>query len=136
VKQISLVACVMFVGLIPIFASCESNKPESPAIKTSAAVAVPSTETALMAAAGSPGQAANDAAVAQYKQGKLQAAVAGFQKAAKADPKSAEAQYNLGLSFDQMEKHDEAAAAFKEATALAPENPIIKNSAIAKKHTS
>jgi Flp pilus assembly protein TadD len=136
VKQISLVACVMLVGLIPIFASCELNKPESPAVKTSAGAAAPSTETALMAAAGSPGQAANDEAVAQYKQGKLQAAVEGFRKAAKADPKSAEAQYNLGLSFDQMEKHDEAAAAFKQATVLAPENSIIKNSAIAKKHTS
>lgn len=135
-KQISVVACVMFAGLIPVLASCESNKPESPAVKTSAGAAVPATETALMAAAGSPGQAANDEAVSQYKKGKMEAAIEGFQKAAKADPKSAEAQYNLGLSFDQMGKHDEAAAAFKQATALAPDNPIITNSAIAKKHTS
>jgi Flp pilus assembly protein TadD len=119
-----------------MFASCESNKPESPAVKTSAAVAAPSTETALMAAAGSPGQAANAEAVSQYQQGKIEAAITGFQKAAKADPKSAEVQYNLGLSFDRMGKHDEAAAAFKQATALAPTNPAIKDSAIAKKHTS
>ena len=135
-KQISVVACVMLVGLIPIFASCESNKPETPAVKSSGAATGPATETALMAAAGSPGQAANDEAVSQYKQGKMEAAILGFQTAAKADPKSAEAQYNLGLSFDQMGKHDEAAAAFKQAIALSPTNPAIKDSAIAKKHTS
>jgi Flp pilus assembly protein TadD len=89
-----------------------------------------------MAAADSPGQAANDTAVSQYKEGKIEAAIEGFQKAAKADPKSAEAQYNLGLSFDQIGKHDEAAAAFKQAIALSPTNPAIKDSAIAKKHTS
>jgi Flp pilus assembly protein TadD len=105
-------------------------------VKTSGAAKVPATETALMAAAGSPGQAANDEAVSQYKQGKMEAAIKGFQEAAKADPKSAEAQYNLGLSFDQMGKHDEAAAAFKQAIALSSTNPAIKDSAIAKKHTS
>jgi Flp pilus assembly protein TadD len=89
-----------------------------------------------MAAAGSPGQADNGQAVSQYQQGKVEAAIEGFQKAAKADPKSAEAQYNLGLSFDQMGKHDEAAAAFKQATALSPTNPTIKDLAIVKKHTS
>jgi Flp pilus assembly protein TadD len=136
VKQVSVIVSVMLAGLIPIFASCESNKPESPAVKTSAPAAVPATETALMAAAGSPGQAANDEGISQYKKGKMEAAIEGFQKAAKADPKSAEAQYNLGLSFDQMGKHDEAAVAFKQATALAPTNLIIKDSAIAKKHTS
>lgn len=135
-KQISVVACVMLVGIIPIFAACESNKPESPAVKTNTAVAAPATETALMAAAGSPGRAANDEAVSQYQQGKIEAAITGFQKAAKADPKSAEVQYNLGLSFDRMGKPDEAAAAFKQATALSPTNPAIKDSAIAKKHTS
>lgn len=135
-KQVSVVACVMLAGLIPILASCDSNKPANPAVKTSAAEAVPAPETALMAAAGSPGQADNDEAVSQYKQGKMEAAIEGFQKAVKADPKSAEAQYNLGLSFDQMGKHDQATAAFKQAIALSPTNPTIKDSAIVKKHTS
>lgn len=135
-KQVSVIGCVMLAGIIPILASCESNKPEIPAVKTNGAATAPTTETALMAIAGSPGQAANDEGVSQYKKGKLEAAVEGFQKAAKADPKSAEAQYNLGLSFDQMEKHAEAAAAFKQAIALAPTNPTIKDSAIAKKHKS
>ena len=135
-KRISVIACVMLGGLIPMFASCESNKPESPAVKTSAVAAGPTTETPLMAATGSPGRAANDEAVSQYKQGKIEAAIKGFQQAAKADPKSAEAQYNLGLSFDQMGKHPEATAAFKQALALSPTNPAIKDSAMAKNHTS
>lgn len=128
-KQVSLVVSVMLAGLIPILASCDSNKPAIPAAKTSAAEAVPAPETALMAAAGSPGRADNDEAVSQYKQGKMDAAIEGFQKAVKADPKSTEANYNLGLSFDKMGKH-------AEATALFPTNPAIKDSAIVKKHTS
>lgn len=135
-KQVSLVVSVMLAGLIPILASCDSNKPSIPAAKTSAAEAVPASETALMATADSPGRADNDEAVTQYKQGKMDAAIEGFQKAVKADPKSAEAQYNLGLSFDKMGKHDQATAAFKLAAALSPTNPAIKDSAIVKKHTS
>jgi len=146
VKQVSVVVSVMFAGFIPILASCDSNKPdkpEIPAAQTKAieavprvAEAVPGTETALLAAAGSPGQADNDEAVSQYQEGKMELAIEGFQKAVKADPKSAEAQYNLGLSFNKMGKHDEATEAFNQATALSPTNPAIKDSAILKKHTS
>jgi len=57
-----------------------------------------------------------------------------YLEAIKSDPKSAEAQYNLGLSFDKMGKHDEASAAFKQAVALAPVNPAIKDSPTLKKH--
>jgi Flp pilus assembly protein TadD len=87
-----------------------------------------------MSAVGSPGRADNDEGVSQYKQGNMDGATDRFQKAIKSDPKSAEAQYNLGLSFDKMGKHDEATAAFKQAVALAPANPAIKDSAILKKH--
>lgn len=135
-KQISLIVSVVLAGLIPILASCDSKKPEVPAAKTGAAEAVPAPETALMATADSPGRADNDAAVSQFKEGKLEAAIEGFQKAVTADPKSAEAQYNLGLSFDKMGKHDQATAAFKQAIALSPTNPVIRDSAIVKKHTS
>ena len=136
-KQVSLVASLILAGLIPILISCDSNKPViPPAAKTGAADAVPAAETALMATADSPGRADNDEAVSQYKQGKMEAAIEGFQKAVKADPKSAEAQYNLGLSFDKMGKHDQATAAFKQAAALSPTNPAIKDSAIVKKHMS
>ena len=135
-KQVSLVVSVLLAGLIPILVSCDSNKTVVPAAKTGAAEAVPAPETALMATADSLGRADNDEAVSQYKQGKMDAAIEGFQKAVKADPKSAEAQYNLGLSFDRMGKHDQATAAFKQATALSPTNPAIKDSAIVKKRTS
>ncbi|MDH4080330.1 MAG: tetratricopeptide repeat protein [Nitrospira sp.] len=135
-KQISMVLIVLLAGFVPILASCDGNKPAIPTAQTKAAEAVPEPETALMAAADSPGQADNNEAVSQYQQGKIEVAIEGFQKAIKADPKSAEAQYNLGLSFDRMGKHDEAKEAFKEATALSPTNPAIKESAILKKHTS
>jgi len=135
-KQISIVLSVLLLGFVPILVSCDGNKPAIPAAQTKAAEAVPEPEAALMAAADSPGQAENDEAVSQYQQGKIEAAIEGFQKAIKADPKSAEAQYNLGLSFDKMGKHDEAKAAFSEATALSPTNPAINDSAILKKHTS
>lgn len=135
-KQVSFVVSVMLAGFIPILASCDSNKPAIPAAKTGTAAAVPEQETALMAAAASPGRADNDEGVTQYKQGKMDAAVEWFQKAVKADPKSAEANYNLGLSFDKMGKHAEATAAFKQAAALSPTNPAIKDSAMVKKHTS
>ena len=137
-KQMPMVLSMLLIGFLPILVSCDDNKPAVPAAQAKAeeAIAVPVPETVLMAAAGSPGQADNDEAVSQYQQGKIEAAIEGFQKAIKADPKSAEAQYNLGLSFDRVGKHDEAKAAFGEATALSPTNPAITDSAILKKHTS
>lgn len=135
-KQMSLALGLILTGLLSTVVSCDSTKPVGPAAKTGTAAAVPEQETALMAAAASPGRADNDEAVSQYKLGKMDAAIEGFQKAVKADPKSAEAQYNLGLSFDKTGKHDQATAAFKQAAALAPTNPAIKDSAIVKKHTS
>jgi Flp pilus assembly protein TadD len=135
-KQVSLAMSLILIGLMSTVVSCDSSKPVVPAVKTGAAEAVPAPETALMAAAGSPGRADNDEGVAQYKQGKMDAAIEWFQKAVKADPKSAEANYNLGLSFDKTGKHAEATAAFKQAAALSPTNPAIKDSAIVKKHLS
>jgi Flp pilus assembly protein TadD len=140
VKQVSLALSVILAGLAITAVSCDSDKPFSSAAKTApvatgpAATAPVSDEAALMSAIGSPGQADNDEGVSQYKQGHMDVATDRFQKAIKSDPKSAEAQYNLGLSFDKMGKHDEATAAFKQAIALAPANPAIKDSAILKKH--
>ena len=112
-KQVSLVLSLIMAGLIPTLVSCDSDKPAGPAAKTAAGATAPMPEAALMAAAGSAGRADNDEGVTQYKQGKMDAAIEWFQKAVKADPKSAEANYNLGLSFDKIGKHDEATAAFK-----------------------
>ena len=134
VKQVSLVLTVILAGLAITVVSCDSKKPNEIAEKTGTAASAPVSDGALMSAAGSPGQADNDEGVSQYKQGHMDVATDRFQKALKSDPKSAEAQYNLGLSFDKMGKHDEATAAFKQAVVLAPENPAIKDSPIVKKH--
>ena len=140
-KQVSLAMSVMLAGLAITVVSCDSEKPFGSAAKTgpaatppTATAPAPASDGALMSAAGSPGQADNDEGVNQYKQGHMDVATDRFQKAVKSDPKSAEAQYNLGLSFDKMGKHDEATAAFKQAVALAPANSAIKDSAILKKH--
>lgn len=138
-KQVSLALSVILAGLAITVVSCDSEKPFGSASKTDPAATVPAVTApvsaeALMSAVGSPGQADNDEGVSQYKQGNMDVATDRFQKAIKSDPKSAEAQYNLGLSFDKMGKHDEATAAFKQAVALAPENPAIKDSPTLKKH--
>ena len=134
VKQVSVALSVILVGLAITVVACDSKKPTELAAKTGTAATAPVSDEALMSAVGSPGQADNDEGVSQYKQGHIDAATDRFQKALKSDPKSAEAQYNLGLSFDKMGKHDDATAAFKQAVALAPENPAIKDSATLKKH--
>jgi Flp pilus assembly protein TadD len=87
-----------------------------------------------MSAAGSPGRADNDEGVTHYKQGHWDVATEWFNKAIKADPKLAEAHYNLALALDKTGKHTEATAAFKKALELAPTNPAIKDSPILKKH--
>ncbi|HMF85434.1 MAG TPA: tetratricopeptide repeat protein [Nitrospiraceae bacterium] len=135
-KQVSLALSVILAGLAITVVSCDSEKPFGSAAKTGPAVTAPApvSDGALMSAVGSLGQADNDEGVSQYKQGHMDVATDRFQKALKSDPKSAEAQYNLGLSFDKMGKHDEATAAFKQAVALAPANPAIKDSPTLKKH--
>ena len=133
-KQVSLALSVILAGLAITVVSCDSEKPYAPAAKTGTAETAPVSDGALISAVGSPGQADNDEGVSQYKQGNMDVAIDRFQKALKSDPKSAEAQYNLGLSFDKMGKHDEATAAFKQAIALAPANPAIKDSPTLKKH--
>ena len=137
-KQVSLALSVILAGLAITVVSCDSEKPFGSAAKTGPAATATApgsaSDGALMSAVGSPGQADNDEGVSQYKQGHMDVATDRFQKAVKSDPKSAEAQYNLGLSFDKMGKHDEATAAFKQAVALAPANPAIKDSPTLKKH--
>jgi len=134
VKQPSLALSVILTGLAITVVSCDSDKPYGSSATSGTAATVPLSDGALMSAAGSSGQADNAEGVSQYTQGHMDVATNWFQKALKADPKSAEAQFNLGLSLDKMGKHDEATAAFKQAAALAPANPAIKDSPILKKH--
>lgn len=90
---------------------------------------------ALTAPASSPGQSDNDEGVTHAQQGHWDVAENHFRKALEADPKLAEAQYNLGLALDKQNKHEEATAAFKKAAELAPGNTKITASEILRKHT-
>lgn len=94
------------------------------------------TEMALMAPVGSSGRMANDEGVSHAQQGHWDVAEGHFRKAVEADPRLAEAQFNLGLALDKLNRHDEAKVAFKKAAELAPGNTKITESEILKKHTS
>lgn len=60
-----------------------------------------------------------------------------FRKTLEADPKLAEAQYNLGWALGKQNEHADASAAFKKAAEMAPGNTSIAESPILKKqHTS
>ena len=93
-------------------------------------------DSPLAAPASSPARMDNDEGVGHYQQGHWDVASEHFRKAVKADPSSAVAYYNLGLAQDKMGKHEEATASFKNAVDLAPNDPVIKDSEILKKHTS
>lgn len=107
----------------------EEAKPEMPEAGTG-------TDTALMAPVASTGRMANDEGVTHAQQGHWDVAEGHFRKALEADPKLAEAQFNLGLALDKLSKHDEAKTAFKKAAELAPSNIKITESETLKKHTS
>jgi Tfp pilus assembly protein PilF len=51
-----------------------------------------------------------------------------FETAVKADPKSAEAHYNLALTLDKLGDHNKARGYFKRAAELAPGNTAITQS--------
>lgn len=142
-----------FVGLLGTagLASCEQRQPavdakrDAPAVETKSGSAAGEakqekaavgTDIALMAPAASPGRAANDKGVTHAQQGQWDTAEGHFRNALDADPKLAEAQYNLGLALDKQNKHDDASAAFKKSAELAPGNATITESPLLKKHTS
>ena len=144
---IVLTALLVPAGLI----GCEQSKPaadakkEAPAAATEPApaageakqeMAAAGADAPLMAPASSPGREANDEGVSQAQQGHWDVAESHFRKALDADPKLAEASFNLGLALDKLGKHGDATAAFKKAVELAPDNSKIKDSPILKKHTS
>ena len=93
-------------------------------------------DSPLVAPASSPARMDNDEGVGHYQQGHWDVALEHFRKAVRADPNSAIAYYNLGLTQDKMGKHDEATALFQLAVVLAPNDPLITGSEIVKKHTS
>ncbi len=149
------VACVGLVAMMGL-AGCEERQPpmeskqEAPAPKVEAAptgeaqtgeankmeMATTEIVAALTAPEGSPGRAENKEGVTHAQQAHWDVAEGHFRKALAADPKLAEAQFNLGLALSKQGKHDEATAAFKKAAEMAPDNAMITESPILKEHTS
>lgn len=131
-------------------AGCEQRQPpmeskqEAPAPKTEATptgeakmeMAATETVAPLTAPEGSAGRAANKEGSSHAQQGHWDVAEGHFRKALEADPKLAEAYFNLGLALDKLDRHDEANAAFEKAVELAPNNSMITESPVLKKHMS
>jgi Tfp pilus assembly protein PilF len=90
-------------------------------------------EKALAAPSGSAGAAKNAEGISHYNQGHWDVAEKYFMEAVKADPKLAEAHYNLALTLHNQNAHGEATTHFKHAYKLAPKKPSI-NSDILKGH--
>jgi Flp pilus assembly protein TadD len=113
-----------------------TTQPEPSAGEAKQEMPAAAADIALMAPASSPGGAANNEGVSHAQQSHWDVAEAHFLKALEADPKLAEAQFNLGLALDKLGKHDEAKSAFMKAAELAPGNTKITESPILKRHTS
>ena len=109
---------------------------EAAAGKANSEMAAVGTDVALMAPAPSPGRSANDEGVGHAQQGHWDVAEGHFRKALGADPKLAEAYFNLGLALDKLGKHEESKTALKKAAELAPGNPKITESSTLKHHLS
>jgi Flp pilus assembly protein TadD len=89
---------------------------------------------ALATAKDSAAAMHNSEGMKHYSAGHMDVAADHFRGAVKADDKSAEAHYNLALALDGMGEHKEASAEFKKALDLTPNNPVIANSDVLKKH--
>jgi Flp pilus assembly protein TadD len=123
----------------PMESKQEMSAPEGEAAPTGEAkmeMSAPETVAALMAPEGSAGRADNAEGVTHAQAGHWGVAEGHFRKALEADPKLAEAQFNLGLALSKQDKHDEATTAFKKAAEMAPDNTMITESPILKEHTS
>jgi Tfp pilus assembly protein PilF len=88
----------------------------------------------LKAAAGSKGEKHIDEGIEHYEKGHWDVAEKHFSEAAKDDPKSAEAHYDIALAQDKKGDHAGATKRFKTAYDLGEDNPEIQNSEILKKH--
>jgi Tfp pilus assembly protein PilF len=88
----------------------------------------------LKAAAGSKADQHITEGIEHYEKGHWDVAQKHFTEAAKADPKSAEAHYDVALVLDKMGDHAGATQHFKTAYDLGKDNPNIQSSEILKKH--
>jgi Flp pilus assembly protein TadD len=89
---------------------------------------------ALKTAVGSKAETHNTQGIEHYNQGHWDVAKKHFMEAAKADPESAEAHYNLALTLDKAGDHKAATEHFMKAHDLGKENQEIQNSEILKGH--
>jgi Tfp pilus assembly protein PilF len=88
----------------------------------------------LKAASGSKAEAHITEGIEHYDKGHWDVAKKHFVEAAKADPQSAEAHYDVALVLDKMGDHSGATEHFKKAQQLGMSNSEIQNSDILKKH--
>ncbi|MGH7230703.1 MAG: tetratricopeptide repeat protein [Nitrospiraceae bacterium] len=92
------------------------------------------TAPALKTAVGSKGESHNTEGIEHYNKGHWDVAKKHFMEAAKADPQSAEAHYNLALTLDKSGDHKSATEHFMKAHDLGKGNAEIQNSEILKGH--
>ena len=88
----------------------------------------------LKTAPGSEAAKHNQEGIEHYNQHHWDVAQKHFAEAVKADPKSAEAHYNLALALDNANNHKSATEHFKKAFELGKNNPDIQNSGILNDH--
>jgi Tfp pilus assembly protein PilF len=111
------------------FMSCESSQTGGGSKKAGTSADAP-----LFAPASTAARADNDEGVGHYQQGHWDVAKKHFMEAAKADPQSAEAHYNLALTLDKSGDHKGATEHFMKAHDLGKDNAEIQNSEILKGH--
>ena len=92
------------------------------------------TVPALKAGPGSKAEMHVTEGIEHYNQGHWDVAKKHFMEAAKADPQSAEAHYNLALTLDKNGDHKSATEHFMKAHDLGKDNAEIQNSEILKGH--
>lgn len=88
----------------------------------------------LKTAPGSKAEMHNNEGIEHFNQSHWDVAKKHFTEAAKEDPKSAEAHYNLALTLDKAGDHKSATEHFKTAYELGKNNPEIQDSGVLKAH--
>jgi Flp pilus assembly protein TadD len=116
VWAVAMVAVWLLMGAVPGWA--DMGKGASP----------------LKTAAGSKAEQHNKEGIEHYNQGHWDVALKHFTAAAKEDPQSAEAHYNVALALDKLGDHKAATEHFQTAKDLGKDNPDIQNSGILKAH--
>jgi Tfp pilus assembly protein PilF len=88
----------------------------------------------LRAATGSKAEVHINEGIAHYEKGHWDVATKHLVEAEKADPKSAEAHYDLALVLDKTGDHAGASQHFQKAHEVGKDNAEIHNSEVLKKH--